>query len=433
MPIRSGKGVRRPEPKAKTAKRGPTRGRTIRTAIVCIVILAVLGVIPVFVNTFIGYAPIVCAVVLLVLNFVYLMIVKRSLSFAEVGPDDGCTRGDVLNFALTVKNRSFLPVLRLEVLFFVSDMFGSEGGTSVRKLTLPPRSEKTFDLGVRFDHIGHYEIGIRQVWMFDPLGVFYSMRQNDQMHEVDIEPRVYDIGPLELSDDAMRESTKNVKTYMSDGMDYSSVREYRWGDPIKSIHWKLSSKLTNTYLTRLYEMPTTPGVAVFCDFESPETDALALMNVNDAVIETAFSAIRYATANGYDAELLFLDDMGKARRFTGSLNAYRSKALSVMPLMQTGSGAAMRELLRKESSSIYCQHNVVVCTSNADEAMANSLLSTRASHHNPLLFAVDVSHTDDSAARGDDVSQSRKTARRLASAGIWCRRLASAAELEGGA
>ena len=373
------------------------RKRTVGVIVVCVVVLALLAVLPAFANTAVGYVPILAALFLLVLGFAYLLVLKRSLDFAEHGPSSGSVRGDVLQFALSVKNRSILPATRIDALFYVANVQGEGERVELRHLSLPPRSEKVFDLGVRFDHIGLFRVGIRQVGLYDPFGVFYSLRDNSTLHTVNILPRVLDITAFDLSEHSQRESTKNIKTFINDGMDYSSVRDYRWGDPMKSIHWKLSSKSKDGYFTRLYETPSTPGVAIFLDFESRLQDAEAILDAYDAVVESALSIEGFAVKAGFDTRLLFIDARGEDQNVVGPVSDRLEDLVRLFPRMREGSGRPTIELLRRVAASPNCPNNLVVCTTNANEEMVNALASLGGPMRSPYLVAV---YADDDERAG---------------------------------
>lgn len=394
----------------------------IGAVVACVVVVALLAVLPVFVNSAIGYVPLVAVVLALVLDAVYLAVLKRSVSFDGSSAGEGCTRGESLQFPLAVANRSVLPAPRIDALFYISDVYGDGGQTQVRRLTLPPRSDNVFDLGVRFDHIGTVQVGIRQVGLFSLLGVFSSIRDNDQLQSVQILPRVVDIASMEISDYSLREAQTNIKSFINDGMDYAGIRDYRWGDPMKSIHWKLSSKADGTYYTRLYETATAPGLAIFMDFECGKDDAGRMMDIYDAVIESALSIELHAAQCGYDTELLFVDRRGAYQRIEGPVGNRYGDFMRHVPRMSEGEGLRMQGLLLDEARSATCQNNLIVCTANVTDALVDALARIKSPLHSPLLVAVvpapDDGQPGEGGSGGDEGEARRRTLRRLAAAGV---------------
>ena len=398
--------------------RATARKGSKRIVVICVVILALLAVIPVFANTAVGYVPVLSAAILIGVCALYLAVLKRRITFGDGYVASTCVRGDKSGMALPVRNESFLPAPRIGVEFFLSDIFGDGGRTAIQMLTLPPHSDQVFSPDVRFDHIGVVRVGITAVSIYDPIGLFSSVKEGGRIFEVSVIPRAVELESFQLSDYSLRESSKSIKTFINEGMEYTGVRDYEWGDPMKSIHWKLSSKLEDSYYTRLYETPTAPALAVFVDLEYAGADlgdasgwthawvraagAAAMeggmvapddrdriMDVYDTVVESALAVEAYASAVGYDTELLFVGKDGSYERLRGPLAGRHAEVMARMPVMAPGSGRRAIELLLAENASPHCPNNLVVCTGNITTAMIDACITVASPARFPFLFAVD--------------------------------------------
>ena len=382
-----------------------------------------------FVNTAIGYFPLIGFLIVLLLSWLYLRVLVAGLDFDQRGVGEGCTRGDFLKFEFVVSNRSILPAVSLGVLFFISDLFGGERESSRRSVGLPPRSSKTYDFAVRFDHIGTYGVGIREIDVSDPFGIFHKVQTFPELKSISVQPRIYDALDLEISTEASKESNRSVVTVIDDGMDYCGVREYRWGDPIKAIHWNLSSRIPEgEYFTRLYETSCNPGLAILVDCESPDFTAEQLMSAYDGIVEAALSIEKWASSNAYESELLFVDRTSRRRRFEGPLAGRFDDILRRLPRISRGDGATLLEMLHSEAASIYAQDNLIVCTSNVTDELVGEMMRVKAGHHSPALIAV----LPDGVER-ELAAKVQARVSRLAGAGINVAVLSEASELERGA
>ena len=362
-----------------------------RTAsIAACVVVGVLLALPIpFVNTAIGYMPLIAYLFVLGLCYAYVRILRDRLVLGQTGIGSGCMRGEQVSFSLTIENRSFLPAVSLDALFFISDLFGEERESVRRRVSLPPHASKTFDFALSFDHIGTYQVGIRQVELSDPFGIFTHVRDDCELFDVFVRPRIYDIASLRLSSEAVQESKSSITAVLDDGMDYYGVREYRWGDPIKSIHWKLSSRnLNKDYYTRLYETSCDPGAVIIMDFESADFDNLGLMSAYDAVVESALSVECWCSAQGFQTDVMFVDGKGKNVLREGPLAGSRDELVGALPRICAGTGAKMLSLLETEASSAYGKNNVVVISSRISSELVSALLDVRANRKKPILVAV---------------------------------------------
>ena len=84
---------------------------------------------------------------------------------------------------------------------------------------------------------------------------------------VSVLPRRLVMGEGEESavSDSARESKKDPKSY--EKIEISDIREYVTGDPLKSIHWKLSSKAED-FLVRDYDTGSSKKTLIFCDLSA---------------------------------------------------------------------------------------------------------------------------------------------------------------------
>ena len=274
--------------------------RRVRLVVTCIILIVVCAVPAVFVNTIFGWLPVFLAALLIALSYIYLLILKRSLIFEEKSEFNNCRRGTASAFSIRVKNRSPLVYPSLEVFFYISDLFGGEDDITSTTITLAPFEDRVFEFDVQFEHIGTYEAGLNKVVIQDLFGFFQKTLKNESRYEVKVSPKVYDLEKLNISNRAFSESRNMLKPTAMDGTDYTGVREYVIGDPIKNIHWKLSAR-TEHYMTRQFESYGNMGVSIFLDFQCPSYDSDSMMSVFDGVVETALSTEAYARRNGMEA------------------------------------------------------------------------------------------------------------------------------------
>ena len=402
--------------KKKNARRRSKRGfGTQLKKVLLLVLVGLLLAVPIpFVNTMAGYMPLLAYVFVLLISYVYLRLLRENIVFEQGGIGEGCLRGEKLAFKLTVENKSPLPAVSINALFFISDLFGGERESVRQRISLPPHSKKEFDFAVSFDHIGSYTVGIKQIEVTDPFGIFSHAKTNDELCRVFVQPRIFDVASIELSTEASQESKRTLTTTIDDGMDYCGVREYRWGDPIKSIHWKLSARVAEgDYFTRLYETSCNPGIEVFIDFDSLDYTAIQLMDVYDAVVESALSIEAWGGALGYETKLLFTDDAGQDMCCEGPLVGQHAELVRLMPRIEPGDGLKLIDLLCTEASSIYSQNNLIVCSACVTDELIGELISVQAQRKTPILFAVVPSDAEE-----DELAALRRKLARLSAADI---------------
>ena len=362
--------------------------------IAIVAFLALCWVPAIVINNVMGYAPGIFATLAIVFSGVYLLLLRNGLEWAEATRVSECIRGEQVDFVVRLVNRSILLYPRIEVVFYQSDLFENDGRMSSSDIILTPRAKRDFTFQMTFDHIGTYNAGLRRVVIHDLLGLFHITYENSTAQKVEVLPRTYEMTDVVFDSEAPTQSTKAIRTVLNEGMDYAFVRDYVWGDPIKSIHWKLSARSEN-YLTRIYESNANPGLVTVIDIHAPQAQPATLMQLYDGVVESALSLNEYARRTGLESSLVYMDDCGDERRYEGRVEHEGLRVL--MGLLKEDSscyeGTAVT-MLQDELNSPYAQSNIALCTSCLDEALVETLLAIKARHKNPLLFYVLPQHLE---------------------------------------
>lgn len=275
-------------------------------ALLLVAALLLCGVPVALVAHPISYVPLITVVLALAASFAYLQILKRTFSLSEDGMRRSCERGESVGLSVTLSNGSILPHPRVVVSFYITDLFGEYDALRTMTVPLGPREVATFDFDANFTHLGRYAAGVDSVRLSDLFGLFSCTIPNAQRRQIVVRPRLFDLTDVDISE-AEEESASMVKPITADGTDYASVREYRFGDPLKTVHWNLTARsATNIMYTRLFETYVTPSAAAIIDPFAPAGDREVLMSLFDGMMEGAASLSRFARAQGVECTIRYL-------------------------------------------------------------------------------------------------------------------------------
>jgi uncharacterized protein (DUF58 family) len=209
--------------------------------------------------------------VLLVLAFLFLFYCKRRIRVDIAIPIPVVSAGVDVAMQMKVENRTHLSCRKVR--YRVQDrrtfsrkkhrrwMNGDvlDPGASVQQHLFRPR------------YAGNYEYRLEKVRIYDPSGLFYLDKKVRRSANVQILPEITCVG-VRIS-----EQTRNffgdadIYDDLRAGDDCSEifdVREFREGDKIQSIHWKLTAK-TDDLLVRSDSHPLACPVVFL--LESPTT------------------------------------------------------------------------------------------------------------------------------------------------------------------
>ena len=366
-------------------------------AAACMLLIALTGFFAVMVGdsdyhaTAFGWVPLITVVLGIVVAFIYLQVLKRSLVFEETSNLADCQRDKDITFSVAFKNASPLFFFRIEVYFYISDLYGNVASRAMTTMSLAPFESYDLSFSAKFEHIGTYSAGLEKVRVVDFLNLFSATVQNERKQTVQVTPKLQLLDGLRFSPDAMQESTKAAKTILADSMDYAYVREYVPGDPLKTIHWKLSSRNADgRYMTRLYEMPTNPAVDVLLSFYGPSNEASELMGFFDAVVESAFSIATFARRQGMETTVSFIDRDEQRAVLESWSDDDMPDIVRGMPAMGNSAAlaAAGLDLVRDVTSAQHGANNLVVCTADLSAQMIDLVCDAKVRRKEPLFVAV---------------------------------------------
>lgn len=196
--------------------------------------------------------------------FLYLLIARHALSVNMMSDTVTIEKNQPYTYDFRIDNRSPLA------LPFVDAQVSIPQSNSVRctrrtvRLSLAPLSGYHMKNTVRFRFRGTYDIGVTCFYVYDPLRLFRARVDVSGLSTVYVLPR-----RLTREDgDALAVADSTARTVRApqvvDKLEISDIRDYRAGDSLKSIHWKLSSK-SDDFVVKDYNTGTANETLIFCD------------------------------------------------------------------------------------------------------------------------------------------------------------------------
>lgn len=155
-------------------------------------------------------------------------------------PDAGGRRGQPVKLALLARNRARLPVGRVAARFVFENRLTGERAKEAVHFPLGCGDEA---LGRLFaaPNCGVVECRAQFLRAYDLLGLFPVPLRPVPTVSMLVRPDPSGRPPLGMAQDALGENTIRQEKGVS--LEDYSVRDYREGDTLRSVHWKLSSKL----------------------------------------------------------------------------------------------------------------------------------------------------------------------------------------------
>lgn len=215
------------------------------------------------------------ALLLPLLDFAYMMLGRAAVQVYVNCSTERTEKNAPVEYEIRVINSSFLPYPAVSV--ELSEPSENAARCEGRRIELSLVSFGGYIVNktVKFPFRGSYEIGVGSVYIKDLFRLFEVRCAVSNLVGVSVAPRV--LGTVDFPESAVSDAParSRISFDSSERADASDIRDYMPGDPVRDIHWKLSSK-TEEIKLRQFVSNEKKHTYIFCDFARaaavPEND-----------------------------------------------------------------------------------------------------------------------------------------------------------------
>ncbi len=319
-------------------------------------------------------APVLLAILAVIpaVSATGLYLLARGLSLSVEG-EHFCHSGQELGLVLKIEYPHFRPAgnIRIDVVC-ENHVFGTVSRDSYM-LQLGKGRYHQFEIFPDTFACGKRTIHIHEMVCYDLLGLFSWHRPVEKEFTCTVYP--YE-APMYVSLNRHREREQPGELYdgKKSGTDVSEVfglREYREGDPLQSIHWKLSGKM-NQLIVREFGRPVNYHTMILISpARSNGNQDISEAGIN-AVFDLGVSLSRALLNQNMAHFTGYLSGSGLCCLPVDSLHSYEDMLLNLMnhPVQKNGDETLMSFL----DQQLYRQYTkVVYVTAGVNEAAAQNL------------------------------------------------------------
>ncbi len=289
-------------------------------------------------------------------SLIYALIGRSAIKVYMMADNATVEKGAPLSYEFRIYNESILPYPFVDAYMMLPQTDSVRCAERKVRISVPPATDYNVKNTVSFRFRGTNRIGVSCFYVYDYFRMFRVKVPEESYETVYVLPRklVLDDDKAQSVSDSAQQTKKNVNSY--EKIEVSDIRDYRPGDAIKSIHWKLSSKCENPVI-REYNTGTTDLTYVFADMsrrfpveapdkpfvfippredgepepEDPDADVAELINdaayedmneyCADGVVELAVASVLRELRNGKRVKLLWFDERSEIGAFSFEVRA----------------------------------------------------------------------------------------------------------------
>ncbi len=371
----------------------------------------------VFVYFYGGKMPFMLFYILLtlpVLSFAYAFLTYKRFNFGQELDKHMVTKGTALSYSFFLENTSpfFFPFIKIK--FFSTASMGNDVVEDT--YSLPPGAVERHAVELPCRYRGRYDVGIQKIEVLDMLGLLSLSRPVPEPQYVIVYPRVIPLARFRTtaSNVEIEIAAKPGKKSNSSNV-ISEIREYRYGDSMKNIHWKLSSK-TGKLLVKSYDGASEAGVNVFMDLSLPPLEFAKSVIFEDKLIEAAVAIINYCVSRNISVRVVYDAGSPVEKRISGNYEFnLLLKDLAEIPFQ---SETSMARLLGSHVSDFVNKTDLVIITGKPDGSLYERICQLAGAGYNVIPVYVSPAQLT-----GEEPREAGEFISGLADAGIYTYRI----------
>lgn len=195
---------------------------------------------------------------------VYTLIARASLSVTMLCDSVTTEKNTPYTYSFRIENNSILALPFVEAQVSIPQSNAVRCTERTVRVSMAPKTAYHMKNTVSFRFRGTYDIGVKCFYVYDFFRIYRARVDVEDLTTVYVLPRrltLEDTAAHSISDDTARTVRSPL---VVDKLEVSDIRDYRNGDSLKAIHWKLSSK-SETFIVKDYNTGTSNQTVVFCD------------------------------------------------------------------------------------------------------------------------------------------------------------------------
>lgn len=204
-----------------------------------------------------------------ILALLFVLLGKPGI---QVYMDDEITRAEKMSpvtYEIRIVNALPLCYPFLEAVLWLPRADGVRCARQNVRLSLIPFGSYSLRRETVFRYRGTYRIGTQCLYVSDFLQLFTVRCDVDIYNDVLVYPRRLTMERVTKTSATDIPNDNATVVFSTEKAEIGNIREYIPGDTLKSIHWKLSSKLQENLMVKEFNTNTSRNVYVLVDFSAP--------------------------------------------------------------------------------------------------------------------------------------------------------------------
>jgi uncharacterized protein (DUF58 family) len=213
------------------------------------------------------------------------------------------TKGERAAYQLQMNNDSIFLMPYVTVHMYMEGQTICSSMRSMR-ISLPPLSKREFTYDIPLRYRGRYTIGVRHIEIQDVLGIFRLRIHTLENKSILVKPRIQKSSYMHVPSAMVSEGNTTAGLYEQGQDETVNIREYRVGDSLRNMHWKLYAKMCRPMIREL-KNELDNDILFLVNLDKPNIVNESILQKEDCLVESIVSAAHHLILRGLPVRLCY--------------------------------------------------------------------------------------------------------------------------------
>lgn len=261
----------------------------LRNQLKYLLLLLAVGLLAVLYNTYYMGILFLAALgmplfMLLLLFYTYANVRAELVSAAHI-----VNRREPIPITIQLMNRAVIPITNIKIYLTYQNAYSKRKYKAEYMVSLDARTNTQVTVSLKSEHAGNLVISMRGIRIYDYLRLFSLRKKQPGEIKAAVLPKYYELPEWRISGGSSNLIDSDTYSATKSGDDPSeifAIREYRAGDRLQRIHWKLSRK-QNQLMIKEFSDPISCSLLILVDLYTRK--GKELLAFADAILECTLS------------------------------------------------------------------------------------------------------------------------------------------------
>ena len=318
---------------------------------------------------------------ILIATGIYIALVNHYIKIDIVFGVEYLFAGDTAECKTILRCDLDLPVPYIEIRSTVFETAFTE--YTAQLVSLTAIESQWIKNSIVFHKRGIYDLGKVNLKIRDVFNLFELRKNIDTKNYVKVYPRIYEMENMTSGGKDIFKDSIDFKGNNEDQFTIKDVREYRQGDSLKKIHWKLSAKYGELYVKN-FENISGEEIVIFVDLNKRNNDYDIYGSYEEKVVDIAISLINIMMKKDIGTKVYVNSKV--PREFNILSKEDFNALLEYFIIQESDSELDFSEYIQNNYYKIHRVNKLVAVTGKIDKEVISNIISIKNSGYSIALY-----------------------------------------------